>query len=175
MSAPGNVPADSYDQIERLLTRSLSGDHEALAELYDATAPRVLGLVSRILGPGQLAEDVAARVYERIWARKELAPRGAGLPWLIDLARHTALTHRRTRVPRQRGAGDTSPVVALDPDWMPELDPEERAALDLLYLHGFTVAETDERLGWLPGTTVLVAHRAMLHLVETFNAQEVPA
>lgn len=170
MSAQGNV--EVYARVEDLLTGSLMGDAAALAELYDETAPRVLGIVSAVLGPGPAAEEVTVRVYEAVWTRDELAPAGAGLPWLIDLARRTAIAHQRSRVPRQRGAGDRPATPRVDPGWMPELTDQERAALDLLYLRGLSTMEADEQLGWLPGTSVLTAQQAMLHLAALVNGSD---
>lgn len=164
-----------YDRLERLVGRSLSGDRESFAALYDETAPRVLGLVTRVLGPGELAQDVTAQVYESVWTHQEEAPCGAGLPWLMDLARRTALTHQRSRVvPRQRaltvpsGQPPKRPFPP-HPRWMPQLRPQEREALHLVYLQGATAVEADERLGWVPGTTVITLREAMLHLAELQN------
>lgn len=170
-TATGSI-APYYDRIERLVSDTLAGDRESLARLFDETAPRVLGLVSRIVGPGDVAHELTARVYESVWSHQEEAPCGAGLPWLVDLARRTAVTHKRSLVvPRQRGPQQEPPRRPFPPEreWMPALHADERQALNLVYLQGLTADEVDQRLGQRPGTTILTLREAMLHLAEVQN------
>lgn len=179
MSGTGGEPAptsaSSYEEVERLVGASVTGDRESFALLYDRTAPRVLGLVSGILGPGDVAQEVTARVYEAVWTHQEEAPCGAGLPWLVDLARRAAIAQKRSLPPRPRPSGSQShgPATAHpdEPpaDWQPDLGVEEREALHLVYLRGYSAAEADQRLGWLPGTTVVTLQQAMLRLAELEN------
>lgn len=165
------MQAMSYEEIERLLRAAVTGDRESFARLYDETAPRVLGLVAGIVGPGEPALDVAAEVYAAVWNHQSDLPPGAGLPWLVDRARRAAIARKRALPPRPRPSG--SDVAAAPgsppPGWQPDLLPEQREALHLVYLRGLTAGETDQRLGWLPGTTVVTLQEAMLRLAELQN------
>lgn len=176
MNAIATGNADSavtfFETIEKLLTATSSGDAQAFERLYDLTAPRVLGLVSRVLGPGPVAQEVTARVFEDLWTGAESPAEHDSLPWLLVLAHSRAVTQLRGRVPRQRRpqAVPHHPPFPPDRDWLPGLTEEERDVLCQVYLRGQTHSETDERLELAPGTTVLRLQLAMLHLAEVVNA-----
>src|SRR5581483_4087764 len=79
---------------ERSLVRRLKAREErALAELYDALGPWVLGLGWRILGDEAEAEEVVADVFAQVWRRidRHDARRGALVPWVLSIARNRAL------------------------------------------------------------------------------------
>ena len=63
------APAPTPDE---LLARVGAGDRQAFAALYDATAPRVFGLVRRLVVDPAQAEEVTQDVYLEIW---QTAPR----------------------------------------------------------------------------------------------------
>jgi RNA polymerase sigma-70 factor, ECF subfamily len=162
-------PAHLFGRVEHLLARCAQRDAKSLVHLYDLTAPRVLGLVSRVVGPGEGAAEVTRDTYATVWS--EPVPERAGLPWLLHVAHARAVARSRTRVPRQRGAGA---VHAFPPDrgWMPGLAEDEREALSEVYLRGHGVEVADQRLGWPSGTAVATVHRAMLHLAALHNGAQ---
>ena len=43
------TPVEALDSVESLLLRVADGDQRSFAELYDRVAPRVLGLIKRLL------------------------------------------------------------------------------------------------------------------------------
>jgi RNA polymerase sigma-70 factor (ECF subfamily) len=64
-----------------------------MAALYDETSPFIFGLLTRMLGAGNGAEETLVEVYSRVW-RKASSYRPAGgspLAWLITTARECAL------------------------------------------------------------------------------------
>lgn len=69
--------------------RIASGDESALATLYDTTCGLVYGLLLRILGNSETAEQVLVAVYQDVW--KQAATYGdereKPLTWLITLVR----------------------------------------------------------------------------------------
>lgn len=158
--------AATIETVARLLDRCRVGDRDAFTRLFDLTAPRLLGLVSRVVGPGPAAEGVTAGVYEAIWRGEERPARGDSLPWLVHLAHRAALEDVRTRVPSQRGREQDSARPPFPPDrrWLPGLTPVERQALSLVYLQGHTHDRADDRLGLPSGSTLANLHSAMLHL-----------
>ena len=61
------TPAEALDTVEDLLTRVATGDQRSFAELYDRIAPRVLGLIKRLLIDHAQSEEVAQEVFLEIW------------------------------------------------------------------------------------------------------------
>ncbi|WP_185995389.1 sigma-70 family RNA polymerase sigma factor [Nocardioides campestrisoli] len=158
---PGSA-ADLYGRVELVLPRAADADAKALVHLYDLTAGRVLGLVSRVVGPGEEAHELTVDVYAAVWEGDVEVPPGAGLPWLLHLAHSTAVAASRAAGPRRGGARAFPP----DRSWLVGLAEDEREALSEVYLGGRGVEEADRRLGWSAGTAVRTVHRAMLHLAE---------
>ena len=91
----------TQEQERGLLRRLRARDESALAELYDALAPWVLGLAFRILQDEDEAEEVVADTFTQVWTRVDRhdETRGALVPWILSIARHRALheLRRRTR------------------------------------------------------------------------------
>ena len=53
--------------LDRLLVAAGRSDTAAFAELYDALAPRVLGLALQVLGDPRRAEEVAEEAFLEMW------------------------------------------------------------------------------------------------------------
>jgi len=93
----------SADELEsRLadwLARCALGDRQAFRQLYDATSPRLLGVLAQLVGRGALAEDLLQDVYVRIWKAASQYRAGSGSPmaWMAACARYRAIDHLRSR------------------------------------------------------------------------------
>src|SRR5690348_4766355 len=76
---------------EDLLQRVATGDREAFAQLYDRTAPRVFGLVKRLLRDHSQSEEVTQEVFLEIWqtATRYDTSKGGAIAWMLTM------THRR--------------------------------------------------------------------------------
>lgn len=74
-----------------LLERVARGDKAAFSELYDTVAPRVYGLVKRLLVDPSQAEEVTQEVFLEIWqtASRFDPARGGAVTWILTM------THRR--------------------------------------------------------------------------------
>ena len=164
----GHVEID----VERCLTRAAEGDQRAFAELYDATAPRVFGLVLRILVDRSQAEEVAQEVFLEAWrnAKRFDATRGAAISWLLQIAHARAVDRvRASQAQRDRdariGVRDTAVPVDLVAEQaevslesararraLAELSDAHREAIELAYFGGLTQTEIAERLGAPLGT-----------------------
>ena len=74
------------------------GDDAAFARLYDETAPRVYGLVLRVLRDPAQSEEVTQEVYLEVWrtaARFDPA-RGSAPGWLMTIAHRRAVDRVRS-------------------------------------------------------------------------------
>lgn len=139
------------------------GDEQALATLYDATSPLLLGMALRIVGDTAAAEDVLYEAYAQ--ARHRAAEyddrREAPLTWLVMLTRRLALDWLRSSKRRPEifspanDTGKTSdgevtvPTTELQKITRAALDtlsPEERNVLDLSFYAGLNSPQVAARL-----------------------------
>lgn len=92
---PETGPASSTP--DELLPRVAQGDQTAFAELYDQTAPRVLGLVKRLLKDHAQSEEVTQEVFLEIWqnATRFDSGRGSAASWMLTMAHRRAVDRIR--------------------------------------------------------------------------------
>lgn len=78
---------------ETLLARSGRGDTAAFAELYDLVAPRVFGMVTRLVHDPGTAERVACDAFLETWRRAASydPSTSSAVSWVMAIARRTAL------------------------------------------------------------------------------------
>lgn len=102
-------PAASEAQLALWITAIGHHDQLALAALYDATAPRVYGLVLRIVRKAALAEEVVEDTFFQVWrqALRFDATRGAPMAWLLGMARSRAIDGLRRDARFQHQSLDT--------------------------------------------------------------------
>lgn len=83
---------------ETLLARIAQGDEAAFGELYDEIAPRVLGLIRRLLVDHAQSEEVTQEVFLEIWqnATKYEATKGGALTWILTMAHRRAVDRIRS-------------------------------------------------------------------------------
>lgn len=104
-----------------VLGRVAAGDALALEEIYRTTAPKLLGVIQRVLGPGPDAEDVLQDVYLTVWRRADsfdAARTAAPMAWLAAIARNRAIDRMRARQLRSGEdldqVGDLADEQAID-------------------------------------------------------------
>lgn len=100
----GEVPATDGDEVlVELMLKVRDDNEEAFRALVEATEDRVFGVIVRMLGGREGAEDLAQRVYLRIWqARGRYEPSAKFSTWLFSIVRNLVLNERRGRA--RRGA-----------------------------------------------------------------------
>lgn len=95
-------PAAEEDaRLVALMQKVGGGDEQAFRELVEATEDRVFGTIVRMLGSPEGAEDLAQKVYLRIWqARVRYEPTAKFSTWMFSIARRLVLNERRGRARR---------------------------------------------------------------------------
>ena len=107
----GEIPprVDDDARLVALMLRARGNDEAAFRELVEATEDRVYGTIVKMLGGIEGAEDLAQKVYLRIWqARARYEPTAKFSTWMFSIMRRLVLNERRGRA--RRGAVFYSPT-----------------------------------------------------------------
>jgi RNA polymerase sigma-70 factor (ECF subfamily) len=93
----GGALSGMRDTPEDRLARIATGDKRAFAELYDATASRIYGLVRRLLVDPAQSEEVTQEIYLEIWqtAARYKPERGSAMSWMLTMAHRRAVDRVR--------------------------------------------------------------------------------
>jgi RNA polymerase sigma-70 factor (ECF subfamily) len=195
-SSPGTVGeasptvvggADAH--LAGLLSRSACGDQAAFAQLYDATAARVHGLVLRVVRDPAQAEEVTQECFLEIWrtaARFDPA-KGNAVSWLLTIGHRKAVDRVRAsesasrrdmtyHSENQQVAHDqTADTVtsALEArrvrTAMDQLTRTQREALELAYFGGYTHTEVASMLDLPVGTAKTRIRDGLIRLRDTMG------
>lgn len=122
-----SASASAISDLENLLSRAANGDREAFGGIYDRMAPRILGVIERILGGSAPGEEVLEDVFADLWNSSRLlaGSQTSVAAWLTFRARAAALDRlagRNTRS-RRRDAASSSPGMAA---WLPDAEAIRR-------------------------------------------------
>ena len=176
--------SEAGDRSDAGLVRAMAaGEPEALRALYERHGPRLLGYLCGRLPTRDLAEEVLQDVFLAAW-RAAAGFRGDSkvLTWLLTIAHHRAINARRRkrleRVPLDPRLHDE--VGSTDPDRraarrtdlgraLRALPESQRAALELVFYHGLSIAEAAAVLDVAPGTVKSRMHRAKASLRELLS------
>lgn len=94
---------DDDARLVALMIQAGKDDEAAFRELVEATEDRVYGTIVKMLGGVEGAEDLAQKVYLRIWqARGRYRPTAKFSTWMFSITRRLILNERRGRA--RRGA-----------------------------------------------------------------------
>jgi RNA polymerase sigma-70 factor (ECF subfamily) len=188
MASAQNSPSSVAGGPDWVVTirRAADGDQDALGELYDGTIRTVLGLIRRIVGDPETAEEIALDVYTQVWRQAGSYSREKGSPmtWLIMLARSRAIDHVRSRARRSRDLEspiesassfshrDPNPEAAaitqnrsqMIQEVLAELAPEQLSVLQMAFFEGLGHIEISEKTGIPLGTIKSRIRSGMMRL-----------
>jgi RNA polymerase sigma-70 factor, ECF subfamily len=156
------MPVSRQELIEAL-ERTAGGDLAAFKAVYAATSVKLYGVIIRILGRPDLADEVLQEVYVRVWQRAGDFDRKSGSPitWLATIARNRALDEARRGTMRsfdefpellELPSGD-NPAASLEQSeelrrlyaCLDALEAEKKEIVLLVYYHGLTREEISAR------------------------------
>lgn len=135
------------------------GDRDAFSRLYDAVAPKLLGVTLRVLGDRASAEDAMQEAFVKIWRNADRygVTGHSPMTWLITIARNAAIDRLRRKRPAEDidalaevlpAAGACGEAAAMARSeaaqimaCLDELEPARREAVRGAYLDGRSYAE----------------------------------
>lgn len=176
---------------EDLIRHVAGGDRDAFLALYDRFAPRMLGLIMKVVRDRAAADDVLQKVMLEVWQRHAARFQpvlGAVDTWMLRLAKSRAIDHARLS-----GRSHAASIEELTPERLresishelPDLEREalvaaintlpedERLVVVLAYFQGLTREEIADYSGVPVGTVKTRVRRAMGRLREQLSPAEV--
>lgn len=186
---PSPEGAAAIGDLFRLVAR---GDESAFAQLYDATAARLHGLVLRVVRDPAQAEEVTQEAYLEIWrtAARFDAGRGSAVSWMmtiahrrgVDRVRSAEASHRRDTTFHDRNASVPHDSTAEDAassmeakrvrGAMKTLTEVQREAVSLAYFGGYTHTEVAAMLDLPVGTAKTRIRDGLIRLRDTLGVGE---
>lgn len=190
-AVPDVVTSDKGGDDAALLARIAARDPAAVGELYDRYGRTVFGVLYRLLGSPESAEEVAQDVFHAVWRRAASyrPDRGSVRTWLLSITRNAAIDWRRTKGKRlEREAAideaaelveeqrvDDRVIASLRAERVrsavQSLPDEQRVVLSLAYWSGLSQAEIAERIGAPLGTVKSRVRLAMIKLRESLRVE----
>lgn len=166
------APAGAGPDLGALLRSAARGDSAAFAELYDATAARVHGMVLRVVRDPAQSEEVTQEVFLEIWRQSSRydAARGSALSWMLTIAHRKAVDRvRSAEAATRRDVAYEHANQSIDHDATAEaahaslearrvrqalltLTDVQREAIELAYFGGYTHTEVAALLDLPVGT-----------------------
>jgi len=163
---------DDYEKrLAYLVEKIATGDHSALAELYDQTSRVVFSLACRITGDRAFAEEVTCDVFTYVWrqANRYQPDRGVPSVWLLMLTHSRSIdcirtrnrkgfAHERLDIDREDSSSDPeeNAIFATRGEKvqsaMRALSQKEREAIELAFFSGMSQSEISEQTGAPLGT-----------------------
>ena len=154
-----------------------------MGALYDAFSPAIYGVVLRMVGKEELAQEVLQDTFVKIWKSATSYDRSKGRPftWMVNIARNTAIDKLRSAEVKQGEMirpmedhvyrlGSDDPHQAMEGadvrNVVGGLKEEHRDLIDLAYYKGYSQQEIADRIG-LPLGTVKSRTRSALQELRT--------
>lgn len=183
------------DGLQAQLEATSRGDASAFADLYGSVAPRIYGLVLRILKDPHQSEEVTQEILLEVWrtAARFDPVRGTAQSWLMTMAHHRAVDRVRSAESRRRldtadveGTPRENPFDATAAAALAFLEgqtvraalatlaPAKREAIELAYFEGHTYTEVAQLLSIPLGTAKSRIRDGLIQLRDELTASAQP-
>ncbi len=172
----------ALDDFQSLLALCAKGDQQALHQLYEREAARMIGVSQRIVRRKELAEDIVQETFVRIWRKAALYDPsfGSARGWIYTILRNLSLNalrderHQPTEdetlmVMAESAFNIEEPFVRLGDSkalkiCLDQLEPKRRASILLAYVWGYSHGEIAGKLGLPLGTIKAWIRRSLASL-----------
>jgi RNA polymerase sigma factor (sigma-70 family) len=181
-------PSAPDSPFESVLAAARAGAEEGWTEIYRSFSPAVLGYL-RGLGAAE-AEDLTGEVFLQVVRdlHRFEGDRGAFKAWVLTIAHHRFLDHRRQArrrpvvlVPAPGEGGRTAPDAEVEAfarvgarrvnELMALLSPDQRAVLLLRIVGDLTVEQIARAVGKRPGAVKALQRRGLAALARRLNEE----
>jgi RNA polymerase sigma factor (sigma-70 family) len=172
---------------EELVSKLKSRDTVAIQALYDMYSAALLGVISRIIQPSEVAEDLLQETFIKIWNAAESydSSKGRLFTWMMNIARNLSIDKLRSKDYKNSGKNqdiennvdfiDAQKEVTFNADLLglkdmvTTLKPEYNDVLNLVYFKGYTHIEAAQELNLPLGTVKTRIRMAIMELRKHFN------
>lgn len=168
-----------------LLAAVAKGDRAAFERLYGATRAKLYGVLLRILGTAELADDVMQETYLKVWKMAGTFDPTIASPitWMVAIARNRAIDIARKRA--DVSVEDSPEAMAVAAEAPPplarremteelrrllsclgKLDPEKQRIVLLAYYSGWSREQLAQKLDIPVNTIKTWLRRSLLEIRE---------
>lgn len=179
-------PQNQYTE-EHFVRLLQSGDADGFGIIYDRFGGALMGVVMKVLGNRELAEDVLQEAFVKIWDKRATydASKGRLYTWMLNITRNSAIDAARNKhikiASKIRNVEDSVNSINKQSDTRQQEDsiginelvdallPEQKAIVDLMYFGGMTQDEVSQELNLPLGTVKTRARAALIKLREKFK------
>ncbi|MEO0526362.1 MAG: RNA polymerase sigma factor [Bacteroidota bacterium] len=168
---------------DKQLIEQLQNDNKsALFELYNRYSGALYGVVLRICGDENKAEDLLQETFLKIWQKIHLydPDKGRFFTWAYRIAKNTtlnALRNTKDLIQNEDLSVYESKSESETPDYsdlcgsIKKLDSHHQEALELVYYKGLTHREAHEEMGVPLGTFKSYIQQALRELRKTYQKE----
>lgn len=167
---------------ERLVLLILEKDKEAIDYLYDHYSASLYGVILRIIGEEETAEEVLQDAFTKIWFKISSYDdqKGKLFTWMLNISRNLAIDRLRSKDHKRQHRTDLieNNVYAIDqkqhhrqnPDTigvkelLHTLNEDQQLIVNLLYFKGYTQSEVSKEYDIPLGTVKTRLRAAIKHL-----------
>jgi RNA polymerase sigma-70 factor, ECF subfamily len=168
-----------------LLAAVAKGDQAAFARLYEATRAKLYGVLLRILGTPELADDVMQETYLKVWntAGRFDPTIASPITWMVAIARNRAIDIVRRKghasieeTPEAMNIAADTPAPLARREMTEELrrllaclgklDPEKQRIVLLAYYSGWSREQLARKLDIPVNTIKTWLRRSLLEIRE---------
>jgi len=157
----------------------------AFAKLYDDYSAALYGILFRILGKEELAQDALQESFVKIWKNIDSydCSKGSLFTWMLNISRNHAIDMLRSKNMRQKiqsidksvgvvnkqMSSSTNTDHFLIKELIENLKPEHKQMIEMAFYQGYTQEELAEELNIPLGTIKTRARAALSQLRKYFD------